>query len=734
MRKLLCYLGLSCVQLTVATAQQVTTTPEKLMLTAAGNTVTFHKTDGSVDYVLAGGIKALHTSAYCKDLYYGSLSTVAYKIHTATVKSVKDVFGEGKELVIEHKNNSPVKLIQHIRLYNQTGDIIIDFSAARSKVGHDLETRDISPLAVLPGNNSKLLIAGSQPRILDFPFDNDNWVGGVARSWAGSEVTPVAGISYELAAVYDYKQQAGMAIGSIRHDFWKTGIQYKAGKAGVINSMIVYGGAATADNRKLPALYGGLDGTHDLVAHGTMKGATVTSPQIFISSGININSRLRAFGQANVTINGRLDWKAPAPVYWNSFGAEGVLGSEGVMMPEGVRQVSDYLRTLKNFSSISKPVLSIDSYSQNIYTTEVLHDIGEYGAKNGQQMGFYFIPFALWTWKDQYEGKKLQGTDYLISDVLLRDDQHQPILYKDGKFCAYALDPTHPAIRELIITQLQKAKKINAKFLKIDFLEAGALESNYRYDKSVRTGMQAYDKGMKMLKELIDQVMGKDIFITLAISPMFPSQYAHTRFVSTDVYSHLRDDEPGFPHYGSTEASLATGSYMTWVQGTLWPYTNLDVCIMKNFQKNPVLTETEIKVRLYAMAVMGSILGDGSDLRDTTAKQRAEKFLNNPKLVELFSKQYAFKPVKPADGDDIDQQMAFCRKDVPMLAAFNFSKTADYKQIFSFTGLGLDKTQKYQMQDLLTGQVVGTVVAGQSSVQLSVGTADAVLVKLIPIN
>ena len=130
--------------------------------------------------------------------------------------------------------------------------------------------------------------------------------------------------------------------------------------------------------------------------------------------------------------------------------------------------------------------------------------------------------------------------------------------------------------------------------------------------------------------------MGKDIFITEAISPIFPSQYAHTRFISTDVYSHLRDDEPGFPHYGSTEGSLANGSHLWWVQGTLWPYTNLDVSIMKSFEKNPDLSEKEVKLRLFAMMSMGSILGDGSDYRDKLAADRAKIYSGQQEYLCVF--------------------------------------------------------------------------------------------------
>jgi hypothetical protein len=321
-----------------------------------------------------------------------------------------------------------------------------------------------------------------------------------------------------------------------------------------------------------------------------------------------------------------------------------------------------------------------------------------------------------------------------LADVVLRDKNGQPIWYKNGDWGCLALDPTHPAVRQFVIYRLKEAKAIGAKFLKIDFLTAGCLESTRRYNPNIRTGLQAYNYGLKMLKSLADSILGKDVFITEAISPMFPSQYAHTRFISTDVYSHLRDDEPGFPNYGSTESSLAYGSHIWWVQGTLWPFTNLDVAIMKNFQKNPDLSEQEVRVRLFAMMSMGSILGDGSDYRDKLAADRASTYLNNPNICSYFSHPKGFTPLQFADGESFAQQMVFYLPgNETMLSLFNF----DYKNQFNKTlrraDLGLGDGE-YIIKDFLTGQPTGKIEKGQDSFTLNVPAADAMMVKLVPSN
>jgi alpha-galactosidase len=692
---------------------------------------------GRVSYRFLNGVFAKNTVAYINDIHFGYMSSADFSEHYFAVDHINDSVGIGIRFNIKHSDDRhKLILIQHITLYKDHFYLLVSVEA-KGKTGETVlpETRDISPIAILPDQNGGFFIPGNEPRILDAPFDNDNWVNVLERKWPAGQAPKISGISYEFSAVYDNANFLGLVIGSVTHDFWKTGIVYRTGSGtGNIDSLKVFGGAATEDDRSKKPAYGGLDGTHDHAPHGTMIGLSVSSPLIYICGTMDIRKAFVEYGKVNAMLNGRLEWKGYAPVYWNSFGVENVLGNSGIMMPSGIAKISDFIQSLDNFNKYAKPVLSIDSYSQSIYTTELLTSLSHYAKQKNQQMGFYFIPFALWTWKNSIDNKELPGTHFLISDVVLRDKYKMPILYKDGKFCAYAIDPTHPGVRSYIINQLQKAKAIHATYIKIDFLTAGSLETSTRYDTAIRSGMQAYNMGMKMLKSLVDSIMGPDIFITMAISPMFPHQYAHTRFVSTDVYSHLRDDQKGFPHYGSTEASLATGSHMWWVQGTLWPYTNMDVSIMKSFQNNPDLTEQEIKVRLYAMMAMGSILGDGSDFRKNITADRARRYLNNKELCAFFSNPKVFTPLKFSDGESLDQQLSFyLPADTTMLAMFNFDTLKSFKETFSGKVLGLGN-KKYFIHDFLTDAVVGEIEKGQLQFELTVANKDALMVKLIPVN
>jgi alpha-galactosidase len=719
----------------IGSAQKITRYNDSLVVSINESSVSVNYKTGYVSYHFSNGVVLNNTIAYVNDISSGYLATADCKIHQAATDTFTNSAGKGIRMVIKHSGNDKgISLVQQIFCYADHPYILVNLTAMKEGRTTDLETRDICALAVLPQQQGSLSQPGTEPRFLDVPFDNDDWTKVLENKWDGVTHKSFSGISYEYASIYDNHSLSGLVMGSLSHDFWKTGIVYhSSAQTGVIDSLKIYDGAATEDNPKLPAAYGGQDGTHDHVPHGTMIGEMVNSSIIYLCGLADVRKAFVDYGNINVIFNGKQTWKGAAPVYWNSFGVEGVLGYEHVMMPKDVLKITDFLQTLPNFNAHAKPVLSIDSYDQSVYTTELLASLGKYAEKRNMQMGFYFIPFAMWTWRNSFDNK-LAGSDYTLADVVLRDKVGQPIAYKDGDWGAYAMDPTHPAVRLYVINQLKKAKAIGAKFIKIDFLTAGALESTTRYNPQVRTGLQAYNYGMKMLRSLVDSLMGPDIFITQAISPMFPSQYADTRFVSTDVYSHLRDDEPNFPHWGSTEASLATGSFAWWVQGTLWPYTNLDVSIMKNFQKNPDLSETEVKVRLYAMMSMGSILGDGSDFRNPLAAERAKKYLDNKNITDFFSAPKAFTPLQFADGESLDQQMAFYLPgNEILLSLFNFDKQKIYSRQWHRADLNLEN-KTYLIKDFLTDSPLGKIEKGQDTFSLDVPVADALMVKLVPQN
>lgn len=727
--------SLLCLLAVAAFAQQKQLSGDSLVIVNDQVKVSVNLHSGKVNYRFTSGAQWVNTTAYVQDIRQGLFSSDAFTHHSFTTDEINDPLGKAICINLVHEDaDKPLRLIQYITVYASQPFILISAEAAVKEKGTFAETRDISPLTVLPAQQGSITIPGNEALLTDYPFDNDNWVDVISRQWPVNERS-VSGISYELASAYDRRTKNGFAVGSVVHDFWKTGIRYSTGTtANRIDSLIIFGGAATKDDPSLPDSYGGKDGTHDYTAHGTQIGESVYSPLIYLSASTDVRSDLLGFGNLVKKVTGSRQWKKSASFYWNSFGVEGVLGYEKVMMPLDVAKISDFIHSLDNFNKTTEPVLSIDSYDQDVYSTEVLKSVSRYGKKKGQQMGFYFIPFALWTWKTHINESKLTGTEHFLRDVILRDSSGKYIPYKDGDWGAFPIDPTHPATREYIIRQLQKAKAIDARFIKIDFLSAGALESATRYNADIRTGIQAYDYGMKMLRQLTDSILGPDIFITQAISPLFPHQYAHTRFLSTDVYSHLRNDLPGFPHYGSTCASMISASHFWWTQGSLWPYSNMDVIVMKNFQKNADISEQDVKVRLYSMITLGSLLGDGSDYRNKVAAERAKKFLDNAAVCEFFSHPKAFTPLRFPEGNSQSQQLSFYLPgDTLLVSVFNFDLEKKFTETFKKKELQW-KDNEYVLQDFITGQIIGKIEKGQSDFTITANVRDAVMIRCIPVG
>ncbi|WP_346239133.1 hypothetical protein ABDK00_010370 [Niabella insulamsoli] len=711
-------------------AAQVTSTyKDSVVVRSHHYRLVIDRNTGSVNSYFEDGSYLKNITASIKEISGEIYNSSEFKRHTVYVISLADKIGQGQQLRILHEQDgSSVQMLHTLNIYKDKPFFLLGLEI-RSVSGQSLEVNYISPLVLSKQYAGTGYVKGNEPRILDMPFDNDNWTKLLTVGWGAGQVR---GTGYNFSSLYDRDLLSGVVVGSVSHDFWKTGIHYVLSeKKNVIDSFAVYGGAAVPDNKRLRAEFGGNDGTHDVVAHGPMKGQTVVGPQIFVCGLKSRTEAFRVYGWANAALHGSLPWHKSAPFYWNSFGVEGVLGYEKQMMPDEVMGISDFIASLKNFSKDKKIYISIDSYDQGIYTEDVLKSIRQHCVQNGQEVGFYFIPFAVWTWKSSVNKDKLQYTNYNIRDVTLKDSSGHTIVYKDGDFGAFPLDPTHPATRERILGELKKARAVAARFLKIDFLTAGALESTTRYDRTVRSGLQAYHSGMKMLKHLIDSMLGPDIFITQAISPIFPSQFAHVRFLSTDVYSHLRNDLPPFPHYGSTASSMITSSHLGWMQGSLWPFTNMDIVVMHQFQKHPPISDQDVKVRLITMAIMGSILGDGSDFEDSTARERAYYYLNNPNLCKYFDRPRAFLPLKVADGLTEDQQLSFYSPGKTIFAAIvNFDTTKSFRYTFEKDKLKWPN-KSYLIRDFLTHEKLTQINAGDNSFQLTAAPKDAIWVELV---
>jgi len=193
------------------------------------------------------------------------LLTTQYPTHSLVepaVSPLDDRIGKGQQLIVRHQglNGSPT-LEQVFRVYDDRPFVLVELRAIAPE---SIQSNWISPLIVDRKDNDAELSAGpaDDPRLLEVPFDNDDWRRFNARRLDGAGT--FSGTGFEFTTIFDLPSDRGWVIGSVTHDFWKTGIDFRAGSSPArVDGLMVYGGAATSG------------GTHDVCPHGAMVGTTI---------------------------------------------------------------------------------------------------------------------------------------------------------------------------------------------------------------------------------------------------------------------------------------------------------------------------------------------------------------------------------------------------------------------------------------------------------------------------
>ena len=78
------------------------------------------------------------------------------------------------------------------------------------------------------------------------------------------------------------------------------------------------------------------------------------------------------------------------------------------------------------------------------------------------------------------------------------------------------------------------------RYVKLDFLTHGYVEADDWYDPNVHTGAAGVPPGHGPGVGYL----GDDMFVDLAISPLFASEFAHARRISCDVHGALNNWHP----------------------------------------------------------------------------------------------------------------------------------------------------------------------------------------------
>lgn len=622
---------------------------------------------GSADFLFDG--KLVLTRVRAEAHLPETVTSLDYPQRTMTQRRVKDSFGSGLEVQVELAKSETDKMIQTFWFYDGA-----DYFVTRLKISKKAGAAS-NFMAPLVSDTRAILFPPGDNRALFVPFDNDSWIRYNAFPFGGA-VT-----SYEVSAFYNNASRQGLIVGSIDHDTWKTGVR-SVTSGGDLKSLQVFGGITSPETR-------------DTLPHGKVSGTTIESPRIFVGFFSDWRTGLETFAKVNATVAPPRPWQGGVPFGWNSWGK-----LQFNVSYEKAIEVSDfYARELqpRHFENNNTVYIGLDA-GWNKFTESELKQFVDHCKSNHQEAGIYFTPFTDF---GRRPNALVEGSQFHYSDIYLPGlGSNQAV---DG---GIALDPTHPGTRARIEYNVNRFKKLGFKYLKADFMVQGSLEAVHFHDPAVTTGLQAYNSGMKFL----EQTVGPDMYLNLAISPLFPTQYANSRRIACDAWGDI----------GKVEYTLNSLTYGWWL-GSLYDYNDPDHVVLGGY------SESENRARVTSAVVTGLFIcgDDFSKNGDPAEKEKALRYLTNPDIDALARIRKSFRPVEGNTGDQAANMFVYEDKKYFYLAVLNYStiETRIAKIAIDFERIGLKNASPVTAKELWSGHTE-TV---SSPMTIRVPPADAVL-------
>ena len=611
--------------------------------------IKYDKTTGDADYIQQGKpiLEHVNSVAHLDE----KISGRDYRECTIEKTLVKDAYGTGVCYTITRSKEDYPSLIQHFYLYDNRDYFLTDIELSAH---NEIASNYLCPISTTRGYESSVLGDGDN-RVLIVPFDNDKWVRYRSASLRGGVN------SNEVTALYNVDTRKGIVIGSVEHDVWKSGIRVESDTPDNISRVEFYTGAAG-------------EATRDVLPHGKVKGLRIRSPKVLFGYFQDWRDGMEEFGRACAATAPPLAWNSGKPFGWNSWGKMAF----NMTYPK-VLEVSDFFKNYlqdNNFENDSIVYIGMDSGWTRM-TDEQLADIVKHCKANHQKAGIYYTPFSDWGKNPEKEIEGAPG--YKCKDAYLYANGHIQNSIAGG----WAMDPTHPAIQQRIKYFADKFKKAGFEYIKLDFLTHGTLEADSYYDKNVTTGMQAYNIGMKYVLEQL-----KGMYITEAISPLFPAQYANSRRIACDVWASMED----------TEYLLNSLTYGWWLN-QVYSYNDPDYFVLES------ATDGENRARITSAAITGIVMcGDDfsktSGLKETADK--AKKWMTNKDIMQMARECKSFRPVN-GNTDIADFVFTYNTGKDLYIAAFNYLGY-DMKYDLPLSRLGLNESGSYNCKELWFGQ------------------------------
>jgi alpha-galactosidase len=229
--------------------------------------------------------------------------------------------------------------------------------------------------------------------------------------------------------------------------------------------------------------------------------------------------------------------------YWNSVTAQDVLDNLAVIdradLGIDVVQVDDgYQKEIGDWLDYRPAFGDLD---------DVAHRILD----GGRTPGLWTAPFCV----GEHSDLAREHPDWLLPNVLAADHHWGQRIF--------ALDVTHPAAAEHLVTMFATLRQRGFAFHKIDFIYAGAMVGDRFEDV---TAIEAYRRGLQLIREGV----GDDAIILGCGAPLLPSLgLVDAMRISADV---MPEWEPALGDLSQPgmRSALAAGRARAWMHGRLW--------------------------------------------------------------------------------------------------------------------------------------------------------------------
>ena len=572
------------------------------------------------------------------------------------VKRVNNAFGAGYQVTWRHHSADRPDLVQIFWVYSNRAEAI-----ERLEVQATSRTSS-NYLAPIGSANGVQFKSNSPLQALFVPWDNDNYFRFRSDGWGEGEGDGDG--SYEVGAVYSDSSRKGLIVGSIDHDKWKSAIRFKHDTEGKLADIHVYSGVTSKY-------------THDKQGHGSVSGSVVSSPRFVFGYYGDWRSGLERYGDLNALVKPPLPSLKDPPFGWNSWSAHKMSVNAA-----DARAATDFVHDeLPGLRSNGTATINFDAGNGNLSRTQMKAFI-QHAHSLGLKAGTYWTPFACWGELDQIR----DDAPRTFREIVLKDDHGIPFPKLDG---SYPFDPSHPTVLSRIDHQLKEIVDIGFDYIKMDFMSHGAMEGKH-FDPKVETGTEAYNLGMqRIVDDLSPKRIGRKVFISLSIAPLFPHGYADSRRISCDVFANI----------GASEYLLNSTNYGWWPAKRLYRFDDADsVCVYQASGESPV-TEAEARTRFTASVISGGMMIESDDLTNTTAKDRVKKVFSNQEMVDLARQSPPFWPVDGTTGSKAGDAFVWHSGSKTFVALFNFDKKNSRIASIPLGRLGLSSND-YRIHDL----------------------------------